>query len=273
MACRFRKWIRARSPVLPSNQSLAPLKESRRISVVWSDDEITAGTEFDPRIRSELEESQLIHILLSASYFKSYYYSQVERPLAVARHEAGLARVVTILVRPVRWENPQLAKIHDRAKESEDRDSMDQDQAWTEVALEIERVIDDLKQPDFSATPETTITTITFEPATFHCTPMYDAPRSLRDVGIAELLPDFVLRVLGDTGQRRVADIWLRSNTVITSRVDTGLISEATLSLATGRSISAGPTLGLSLRAKQVAANGLVFLHVPLHELGLLPFG
>jgi len=148
-----------------------------------------------------------------------------------------------------------------------------QDQAWTEVALEIERVIDDLKQPDFSATPETTITTITFEPATFHCTPMYDAPRSLRDVGIAELLPDFVLRVLGDTGQRRVADIWLRSNTVITSRVDTGLISEATLSLATGRSISAGPTLGLSLRAKQVAANGLVFLHVPLHELGLLPFG
>jgi hypothetical protein len=48
-------------------------------------------------------------------------------------------------------------------------------------------------------------------------------------------------------------------------------LSEATLSLATGCVVTRIPTLNRGIRAVQVAANGLAFLQVPLHELRVLP--
>jgi len=80
-------------------EHLAVLVNAGKISTFWSDDEITTGTEFDPKIRREIDEAGIILLLLSASYCKSVYCWNIEARIALERDENGQAKVIPILMR------------------------------------------------------------------------------------------------------------------------------------------------------------------------------
>jgi hypothetical protein len=246
-----------------------------RISEFWSDDHITAGTMFDPRIRDQLDSSEIILLLLSADYFSSHYCWNVEARAAIERHEATRARLVPVLLRDVKWDVPPLKNYSVVPRNLKPVTLWpDLDQAFRQVVDEVDSVVDEILEnpalsPAHPTHPRQQQAVIT--PDVFHCIPSFGDPVTVRAAGIAESLGDLVMKFRGDPGDRRLADIWLFANTNITSRIGPGDLSEATLLPATGECTTHLPTLRKGIRGKIGAANALAFLHVPLHELRVLP--
>src|SRR5262249_33625189 len=71
----------------------------------WHDRRITAGTEWAGAIDAHRQCAQIILLLVSADFLASDYCYDVELQHAMARHQAGEARVIPIILRAVEWEN------------------------------------------------------------------------------------------------------------------------------------------------------------------------
>src|SRR3954471_1709733 len=69
----------------------------------WHDRRIEAGTEWAGAIDKNLEEAGIILLLVSADFLASPYCWDVEVRRAMERHEAGTARVIPVILRPVDW--------------------------------------------------------------------------------------------------------------------------------------------------------------------------
>ncbi|WP_437937317.1 toll/interleukin-1 receptor domain-containing protein [Sorangium sp. So ce341] len=69
----------------------------------WHDRQIEAGTAWEAEIRERLEAAQVILLLVSADFIASPSCWDVEMERAMARHAAGAARVIPILVRACDW--------------------------------------------------------------------------------------------------------------------------------------------------------------------------
>jgi hypothetical protein len=264
-------------------EHLSPLKRSGRIDRVWSDGDLPAGMEFDPRIREALDAADLILFLVSPGFIDSDYCYKVEMPRAIERYEGGKTRFLFILIRAVHWKIPSIEKytVIPRSLQAIDS-SPNRDEAFAEVVGEIDRVIGEIEEhltrldpnhgPDRERTTDAPTDVIGSDDGIFHCRLRSVSPVSVRVVGLTELLPDIVMLFAGDPGERRYSDIWLYLNTNLTSRLTgSGNLSEATLSLATGYDVTSLPTLRHGIRGVQSAANALAFLHVPIHELRSLP--
>jgi TIR domain-containing protein len=91
-------------------EHLAVLEHNGDITEYWSDHKLSAGTEFDPVIRRQLEEAHVILVLLSPSYEKSDYCRLTELPLAIEQYDAGRARVIPILLRATTLDGSPLSK-------------------------------------------------------------------------------------------------------------------------------------------------------------------
>src|SRR5262249_26065898 len=77
---------------------LSGLQHQGRISL-WSDRQIKVGTNWEQAVDAHLETASLVLLLVSADFVASKYCSHVEMQRAMQRHEAGVARVIPILVR------------------------------------------------------------------------------------------------------------------------------------------------------------------------------
>lgn len=89
------------------------LEALRRANVieVWSDREISAGTQWAEEIDSRLRSSQIILLLISADFLASDYCYGNEAKTALGMHDAGEATVIPIIVRPCVWESTPFAKL------------------------------------------------------------------------------------------------------------------------------------------------------------------
>lgn len=81
---------------------LALLKRQGVISS-WHDRRITAGSDFDQAISSELESSQIILLLVSAHFLASDYCYEKEMTRALEKHEDGSAVVIPVILHPCDW--------------------------------------------------------------------------------------------------------------------------------------------------------------------------
>src|SRR4051812_14616359 len=78
----------------------------------WHDRRIEAGTEWDGAISQHLEDAGIILLLVSADFLASRYCRDVEVARAMERHEAGTARVIPVLLRPVDgWQSAPFGKL------------------------------------------------------------------------------------------------------------------------------------------------------------------
>lgn len=78
---------------------------------IWSDHCIRPGEALDPAISAELEAADLVLMLVSKDFIQSNYCFDVEMTRALARHAAGEAEVVPIILRPCDWESSPLGKL------------------------------------------------------------------------------------------------------------------------------------------------------------------
>ncbi|MBC7969158.1 MAG: toll/interleukin-1 receptor domain-containing protein [Verrucomicrobia bacterium] len=78
---------------------LSALKKAGRIST-WHDLQLEAGTEWEPAILNKLDTADIILLLISSDFIDSEYCYGTELKRAIARHDAGTARVIPIILRP-----------------------------------------------------------------------------------------------------------------------------------------------------------------------------
>jgi internalin A len=81
---------------------LAALKHAGSITS-WYDGEITPGTEWEEAVTTHLQQADIILLLVSPDFIASKYCYGEEMRQALARHQAGEAQVVPILLHPVHW--------------------------------------------------------------------------------------------------------------------------------------------------------------------------
>jgi hypothetical protein len=77
----------------------------------WHDRRIGAGKEWEGEISTHLEGSRLILLLVSSDFLASDYCYDVEMKTAMEMHEAKIARVIPIILRPVDWSTAPFRKL------------------------------------------------------------------------------------------------------------------------------------------------------------------
>lgn len=102
----------------------------------WHDRRIEAGTEWDGLIDANLQSAGIILLLVSADFLSSGYCRDVEIRKAMERHEAGTARVIPVILRPVDgWNSAPFGKLQALPKNAKAVTTWkNRDEAFADVA-------------------------------------------------------------------------------------------------------------------------------------------
>jgi len=132
---------------------LSLLRRDKVISI-WHDRRIGAGTEWAGAIDEHLNSARMILLLVSADFLASDYCHDVEMERALERHEAGEARVIPIILRPVDWTGARFGKLQGFPKDAKPVTTWKRtDDAFLDIAMGIRQVAEEL-----AAHPRTTST-------------------------------------------------------------------------------------------------------------------
>jgi tetratricopeptide (TPR) repeat protein len=123
---------------------LSGLKREGYVSI-WHDRKIGAGEEWADQIDAHLNTAQIILPLISADFVASDYCYDIEMKQALARHEAGEARVIPIILRSVDWKNAPFGKLKALPKDGKAITSWsNRDAAYLDVAQAIRKEVKEL---------------------------------------------------------------------------------------------------------------------------------
>src|SRR5450755_1249077 len=111
----------------------------------WQDRQITAGTDWAQEIDEHLNRASIILLLVSSDFLASDYCYGVEMQCALDRDKADQARVIPIMVRPCDKTGAPFAHLQALPKDAKAITTWNnRDEAWTNVAAGIRRVIEEL---------------------------------------------------------------------------------------------------------------------------------
>jgi len=123
---------------------LSILRHSEVISA-WYDGEIMAGKEWEKEISSHLAASHIVILLVSPSFLASDYCYNIEMKHALERHDAGEARVIPVILRPVDWEGAPFAKLQMLPRDAKPVTKWaERDEAFVSVAQGIRNAVVEL---------------------------------------------------------------------------------------------------------------------------------
>ena len=91
-------------------EHLSLLKQQGHIAM-WYDQDISAGVEWQQAIHEHLDNAQVILLLISPSFVAAEHCYCREMMRAIERHNAGDARVIPIILRPVDWRDTPFGKL------------------------------------------------------------------------------------------------------------------------------------------------------------------
>lgn len=112
---------------------------------LWSDRDVPPGANRAREVGQRLAAADLILLLVSPSYLASDECGDVEVDRALARHEAGQARVVPIILRPCDWKDERLGRLRPAPLDGEPVSRWTSpDEAWTDVARRLRGVVREL---------------------------------------------------------------------------------------------------------------------------------
>ncbi len=120
-------------------------------------------------IQTHLNAAPIILLLISPDFISSDYCYSIEMKQAVKRHEAGGARVVPIILRPVEWKDAPFGKLQALPKHAKPITKWsNRDDAFLETARGIyQAILEITNQPK----PVTLINTKSPEPDTAYTRP------------------------------------------------------------------------------------------------------
>ncbi len=112
----------------------------------WWDRRITAGGDFADRIDEHLERAQVILLLISADFIASDYAYEIEMKRALERHQAGDARLIVVLLRPVLYEDSPFSGLKILPLDARPVTKWpNADEAFANVAAGIKAVVQELR--------------------------------------------------------------------------------------------------------------------------------
>ncbi len=119
----------------------------------WQDRSLEAGTKWDPQIKAALAAARIILLLVTPRFMASNYINNVELTQALERDQAGTARVIPIILKPVDITDTPIAALQALPKDAKPVTRWeDQDEAFLNVVQGIRRVVDALTAPEPAAT-------------------------------------------------------------------------------------------------------------------------
>ncbi len=123
---------------------LAVLEREGQITI-WSDSEISAGSNWATEIQTHLNTARMILLLVSPDYVGSDWAYGLEMKRALERHDAKQARVIPIILRPCPWQETPFGKL--QALPSRGRpitEWPDHDAAYSDIVRGIRKVVQEL---------------------------------------------------------------------------------------------------------------------------------
>jgi len=133
-------------PLLAKLRAHISILERQCIISGWHDAQITPGKEWAAEIKESLRSASVILLLVSADFLASDYSYGTEMKAALERHNAGLARVVPIILRKVDWQGAPFAHLQALPAEGKTvRSWSDEDEAFCDVAQGIRKVAEDIR--------------------------------------------------------------------------------------------------------------------------------
>jgi len=124
------------------------LSNLRRQGVIsnWYDRDISTGNGWDEDIAHHLNSAQVILLLVSPDFMNSDYVNDVEMKRAMERHEAGEARVIPVILRPVDWAGAPFSNLQALPTDAKAVTLWNnQDEAFLTVAKAIRTALKELK--------------------------------------------------------------------------------------------------------------------------------
>ena len=123
---------------------LAMLKRQGVIQT-WHDRRIGAGQEFAREIDAHIETDDIILLLVSPDFIASDYCYEQEMARAMARHDAGEAVVIPVILRPCDWRGAPFGNLNATPPDGRPITQWpDRDHAMLEVAQAVRRTVERL---------------------------------------------------------------------------------------------------------------------------------
>ncbi|BAY25522.1 hypothetical protein NIES2100_53280 [Calothrix sp. NIES-2100] len=124
---------------------LANLRRQGKITA-WHDRAIEAGEEWEAQIKQRLQSARIILLLISPPFMASDYCYDVEMQQAIARHNAGTARVIPIILRPCDWQDSPFSKLQVLPQDAKPVTQWsDRDAAFLNVVEGIRKAVNSLR--------------------------------------------------------------------------------------------------------------------------------
>jgi tetratricopeptide (TPR) repeat protein len=128
------------------------LLKRQGLVALWHDRLVAPGTAWAQAVDEHLETASVILLLVSADFLASDYCYGVAMKRAMARQEAGEARIIPILVRPVDWHGAPFAHLQALPTDGRQLEAWEsQETGLADVAAGIRRVIEDMPMLSASA--------------------------------------------------------------------------------------------------------------------------
>ena len=90
---------------------LKPLKRSGVLNMVWYDQKIEVGTDWERAIEQAIMSANIIILLISSDFLASEFAYHREMMTALDLHNQGQVRVIPVIARECLWENAPFAKL------------------------------------------------------------------------------------------------------------------------------------------------------------------
>jgi tetratricopeptide (TPR) repeat protein len=112
----------------------------------WHDRKIIPGEEWEKKIDANLKAAHVILLLVSPDFMDSDYCYSIEMQRALEKHNAGDARVLPIILRPVYWEDAPFSKLHALPTDGIPVTKWsNRDEAFLDIAQGIRKVVYELR--------------------------------------------------------------------------------------------------------------------------------
>lgn len=126
--------------------ALVPYERTGELEV-WADPLIEPGQKWEGEIFTNLDRAQIVVLLLSNDFMRSYFCMEKELKRAVERKAKGECEIVPVVVRACRFDKLDLGKIQAIIPGNRPIDEhKKKDPAWLDVTKQLDRVIDRLKK-------------------------------------------------------------------------------------------------------------------------------
>ncbi len=122
------------------------LLEREGFIILWHKRRIVPGTDWGEELDRHLNKAAVIFLLISDDFLASDYCYGTEMRRAMERHEAGDARVIPIILRPVEWQSAPFGKLPALPSNGNPITKWQQsDDAYLDIAQGLKKVIQEMQ--------------------------------------------------------------------------------------------------------------------------------